>query len=320
MKNRKWLILILVVITMMSLATRTGATRGSFIDNRESTDDALGLRWGLVTLDDSFEGTPRDTSWDGNGTTSLDGDGTTSWDRRDDQAHTGSYGAGRDKDNTPDDLGTSSLINATSYLWMYTEGLAATELPPITEATNLLTFLESGAESATDDGLKEQVDAAQPPEIPPLETEPPSLVTMPAVDVATWQIMERETKQDVAPAVSTIVAAGTRATDDKTTMQVAMAEASLERQVKQAADPTVAPDVRVLREDVRDIATARAATVGKAGRVWESAALNFQRTRLNAAKRMTDRATITLHDALYKLGAPIPKYRLSTWVPPSKRL
>ena len=67
MKNRKKLLIILMVIlAMMSLATYTGVTTSLFVDEEQSTDDALGFRWGLTTLNDGFEGTPWDDNWDEN--------------------------------------------------------------------------------------------------------------------------------------------------------------------------------------------------------------------------------------------------------------
>jgi len=57
MKARKWLIILLaIVVTTMSTATYAGVTESLFTDDEQSTDDALGLRWGFITLDDGFEG------------------------------------------------------------------------------------------------------------------------------------------------------------------------------------------------------------------------------------------------------------------------
>jgi hypothetical protein len=68
MNIRKWLIFALAIVTVMSAATFAGVTGGLFVDDEQSSDDALGFRWGLTTLDDSFEGTPWDANWDENGT------------------------------------------------------------------------------------------------------------------------------------------------------------------------------------------------------------------------------------------------------------
>ena len=116
MKNRKKLLIILMVIlAMMSLATYTGVTTSLFVDEEQSTDDALGFRWGLTTLDDGFEGTPWNANWDENG--------TTSWGQSDALAHTGSYSAMSDKDTdgylTSDDLDASSSANITVHFWFY---------------------------------------------------------------------------------------------------------------------------------------------------------------------------------------------------------
>jgi len=69
MRVRKWLIILLVIVTTMSLATYTGVTNSFFVDDEQSTDDSLGIQWGLINLIDSFDGTPWDANWDGNGTT-----------------------------------------------------------------------------------------------------------------------------------------------------------------------------------------------------------------------------------------------------------
>jgi len=104
---------------MMSLATYTGVTTSLFVDEEQSTDDALGFRWGLTTLNDGFEGTPWDDNWDENG--------TTSWGQSVAEAHTGSYSAMSDKDTngylTSDDLDASSSANITVHFWFYPVGL-----------------------------------------------------------------------------------------------------------------------------------------------------------------------------------------------------
>ncbi|MFC2069667.1 fibronectin type III domain-containing protein [Chloroflexota bacterium] len=72
MNGRKWLILSLAIVTVLSLVTFTGVTQSLFVDDEQSTDDALGIRWGLFTLNDGFEntGSPAwDDYWDENGTT-----------------------------------------------------------------------------------------------------------------------------------------------------------------------------------------------------------------------------------------------------------
>jgi len=69
MKRITWLILILVIVSVMLIVVNTGITTSYFTDDEPSTDDALGIRWGLFTLNDGFEGTPWDNYWNENGTT-----------------------------------------------------------------------------------------------------------------------------------------------------------------------------------------------------------------------------------------------------------
>jgi|GEM_PF-4593954 len=124
MKGRKWLILLLAIVTIMSLATYTGVTRSVFIDDELSTDDALGIRWGLITLDDGFEDTPWDANWDENG--------TTTWVRDSANPHSGTYNAYCDKNNlgylTSDEIdasGVSAPAGITVSFWFKAKGLDA---------------------------------------------------------------------------------------------------------------------------------------------------------------------------------------------------
>ncbi|MFC2070209.1 fibronectin type III domain-containing protein, partial [Chloroflexota bacterium] len=124
MSIRKWFILILAIVALMSLATYAGATGALFVDNEESSDDALGFGWGLTTLDDEFEDTPWDANWDEND--------STAWQQSDAQAHSGTYSArGRDTESgylTSDDLYASSSTNITLHLWFYPKNIEAGDL------------------------------------------------------------------------------------------------------------------------------------------------------------------------------------------------
>ncbi|MFC2044883.1 fibronectin type III domain-containing protein [Chloroflexota bacterium] len=97
MNSRKWLILLLAIVTVMSLVTYTGVTRSLFVDDEQSTDDTLGIRWGLFTINDGFEsaGAAWDDYWDENG--------ATDWVQSTNKINNGSYSAG-------------SLIPNTGYL------------------------------------------------------------------------------------------------------------------------------------------------------------------------------------------------------------
>ncbi|MFC1899862.1 fibronectin type III domain-containing protein, partial [Chloroflexota bacterium] len=74
---RKWLIILLAIVSLMALATYTGVTKSFFVDDEPSTDDTLTLFIPQIVLDDSFEGTPWDNNWDGNGTTTWIQDTTS---------------------------------------------------------------------------------------------------------------------------------------------------------------------------------------------------------------------------------------------------
>ena len=119
MKSRKWLILLLVIVAMMSLATYTGVTRSVFIDDELSTDDALGIRWGLFTLNDGFEGTPWDDYWNENG--------TTTWIQDTTDPNTGTYNAYSDEFNqgylTTDEIEASTTDNISVSFWFKLSGV-----------------------------------------------------------------------------------------------------------------------------------------------------------------------------------------------------
>ena len=113
MNGRKWLILSLAIVTIMSLATYTGVTRSLFVDDEKSTNDALGIRWGLFTLNDGFEGSPWDDNWDENG--------SSIWQQDSGRAHSGTYAArGRETEAgylTTDDMYAASSTSITVNFW-----------------------------------------------------------------------------------------------------------------------------------------------------------------------------------------------------------
>ncbi|MFC1920494.1 fibronectin type III domain-containing protein [Chloroflexota bacterium] len=94
MSGRKWLILSLAIVMVLSLVTYTGVTHSFFVDDEKSTEDALGIRWGLFTLNDGFEntGSPAwDDLWDENG--------TTTWIQSAGKFFSGSYSAAGESPN-----------------------------------------------------------------------------------------------------------------------------------------------------------------------------------------------------------------------------
>ncbi|MFC2038180.1 hypothetical protein ACFLUG_00200 [Chloroflexota bacterium] len=153
---------------------------------------------------------------------------------------------------------------------------------------------------------------AQPAPVSTIKSEPLIVETPPAV-------VRIITSQNVAPALSLAVAAvaavDTATVDPEMKLKLEMAQVAIERQINNAADTALEPYVSVQPTDVRNIANARVAIVGKTGTIFESAVLGFQGIRLSAANGMVNRTGITVDDALYKLGAPVPEYCLSTWVP-----
>ena len=126
MNSRKWLILLLAIVTVMSLATYTGVTRSLFVDDEQSTDDALGIRWGLFTLNDGFEttGAAWDDYWDENG--------TTTWVQDSSKPHGGTYDAYSDSTNngylTSDEIEASTADNITVSFWFNLKNLEAGDL------------------------------------------------------------------------------------------------------------------------------------------------------------------------------------------------
>ncbi|MFC2041503.1 hypothetical protein ACFLTY_04200 [Chloroflexota bacterium] len=126
MNGRKWLILLLTIVTVMSLATYTGVTRSLFVDDEQSTDDALGIRWGLFTLNEDFEGTGAawDDYWDENG--------TTTWVQDTTKPHGGSYDAYSDLNSngylTTDEIEASTADNITVSFWFNTKAVEAGDL------------------------------------------------------------------------------------------------------------------------------------------------------------------------------------------------
>ena len=95
-----------------------------FVDGELGTDNALRCRNAIVTLlNDSFEGSPWDINWDGNG--------TTNWKNVKD-SHSGSDAAKCDKSNngylTSDDLNTSAAISITVTFWFRPQNLEAGDI------------------------------------------------------------------------------------------------------------------------------------------------------------------------------------------------
>jgi hypothetical protein len=121
MKRITWLILILVIVSVMLIVVNTGITTSYFTDDEPSTDDALGIKWGLITLDDDFEGTPWDDNWDENG--------TTTWIQSSLKQHGGTYSAYCDLNNpgylTSDEIDASVSERITVAFWFFPKLLDA---------------------------------------------------------------------------------------------------------------------------------------------------------------------------------------------------
>ncbi|MFH1032654.1 MAG: hypothetical protein V1767_08860 [Chloroflexota bacterium] len=121
MNGRKWLILLLAIVTVTSLITYAGVTSSMFVDDEHSTNDALGIRWGLFTLNDGFEGATWDDLWNENG--------TTTWVRSSTRSHSGTYSALSDSANkgylTSDEIEASTASNVTVSFWFYPKNLNA---------------------------------------------------------------------------------------------------------------------------------------------------------------------------------------------------
>ncbi|MFC1965525.1 fibronectin type III domain-containing protein, partial [Chloroflexota bacterium] len=125
MNGRKWLILLLAIVTVMSLATYTGVTRSLFTDDEHSTNDALVIRWGLFTLNEDFEDT---VDWDVN----WDENGTTTWVQDTAKPHGGIYNAYSDLNSngylTTDEIEASTADNITVSFWFNTKAVEAGDL------------------------------------------------------------------------------------------------------------------------------------------------------------------------------------------------
>ncbi|MFC1953803.1 hypothetical protein ACFLWR_06745 [Chloroflexota bacterium] len=258
MKNRKWLVLALVIIAMMSLAKYTGVSEGALLE----PETELTANTDLKPVDEA------------------------------------------------------PLAEIQPPL---EASVKAPEQPSTEKPETGLTIVVEPEPSAPAPSII--VEPELPAPVPSIIVEPELPAPVPSIIVDNAAIQRdilAQTKQDVAPAFSTIQTKLTIATPTEAKTPAQMAAVSLERQVEQAADIMVKPDVRVLREDVKAIANARVTIVGKTGRVFESAVLNFHGIRLNAANHMVEREGITIYDALYKLGAPVAEYWLSTWAPPLK--
>ncbi|MFC1988934.1 fibronectin type III domain-containing protein, partial [Chloroflexota bacterium] len=128
MNIRKWLILLLAIVTVMGLATYVGVTESFFVDNEQSTGDALGVKWGLFTLNDGFEntGSPAwDDLWDENG--------TTTWLQDSVKPNSGTYDARLSNTDTPgnltsDEFDASSADNITVSFWYKPQALEAGDI------------------------------------------------------------------------------------------------------------------------------------------------------------------------------------------------
>jgi len=116
MSGRSWIILTLAIVMVLSLVTYTGVTHSFFVDDEYSTDDTLGIRWGLFTLNDGFENTGS-PNWDGY----WDESGATTWVQDSAKPHTGYYNAYSDQNNngylTSDEIEASSADNISVIFW-----------------------------------------------------------------------------------------------------------------------------------------------------------------------------------------------------------
>ncbi len=125
MKRRTWLISLLSIVSLMLLVVNIGVTRSYFLDNEQSTNDALGIRWGLFTLNDGFEvtGSAWDDYWDENG--------ATTWIQSSTRAHGGTYSTLSDATNkgylASDEVEASTAANVTVSFWYYPKNLNAGE-------------------------------------------------------------------------------------------------------------------------------------------------------------------------------------------------
>ncbi|MFC2051469.1 hypothetical protein ACFLT4_01900, partial [Chloroflexota bacterium] len=125
MNSRRWLILLLAIVTVMSLATYAGGTMSLFTDDEKSTQDSLGIKWGLYTLNEDFEdtGSPAwDDLWDENG--------TTTWQQSSSKPHGGTYSARLSNTDTPgyltsDEMEASTADNITLSFWYNPKALEA---------------------------------------------------------------------------------------------------------------------------------------------------------------------------------------------------
>ena len=119
MKTKTWLILI-TYIALTLLVSSIGLTSGLFTDTEQSTDNALIMSTGLVTLlDDGFEGTPWDANWDGNG--------ITDWSHVSSTTHTGNWAVECEPGDTyltTDNLDASGATSITISFWFNIKNLA----------------------------------------------------------------------------------------------------------------------------------------------------------------------------------------------------
>ncbi len=127
MKTRRWMLLLLImIVSMMSMATFTGVTSSFFVDGEASTGNVLNISWTpppLIVLTDSFENATWDINWDGNG--------ITSWAQDTTPVVTGPNSASADKNSaspgllTSDDLDATGATSITVEFWFYGKGLDA---------------------------------------------------------------------------------------------------------------------------------------------------------------------------------------------------
>ncbi|MDD4876827.1 MAG: fibronectin type III domain-containing protein, partial [Dehalococcoidales bacterium] len=120
MKTKKWLAIILALVSMMALTTYTGVTKSFFIDDEQSTDDALGIvnDWSIFAIDDGFENTNWDQYWNENG--------ITDWSQITAPVYSGTYSsehASGDTYLTSDDLDASGTTVITVSFWFYIKDL-----------------------------------------------------------------------------------------------------------------------------------------------------------------------------------------------------
>ncbi len=120
MSFSKWLASTIALVLLVSTVIYVGTTEAYFADITTSDDNVLGFRWGLINLEDDFEGDDWDEQWNENG--------TTDWVQSSLRSHSAPYSVFSDTSSsgflTSNDIDASIADNITLSFYYQADNLS----------------------------------------------------------------------------------------------------------------------------------------------------------------------------------------------------